>query len=167
MDALHASHRYVQKALIRHSYHKLHIFDVSYMINEHCLLVHLSTTVPEYCQQEPSLTCHIICQDKSNANHNLELHAGKLVTLYKTVYTQGVIRRYSWTRNNYILSDTLITKTNITLRLFDYIVVSDSGYNITLNINSFQDTDVGQYTLEVCNDVGCGIFSSTLYIGGF
>ncbi|XP_041379357.1 contactin-2-like [Gigantopelta aegis] len=95
---------------------------------------------------------------------------GQQVTMYKTVFSQGNISKYQWTKDNEILSgkltDTDIRETKITLSLFEKINVTDTGYNITLTIKTFQETDEGRYRLEVCNTFKCATFITDLIAAG-
>ena len=62
--------------------------------------------------------------------------------------------------------ETNVEEIRITLNLFDTVKVSNTGYNLTLKIKMFRETDEGRYRLEVCNIFDCGTFLTNLFTAG-
>ena len=90
--------------------------------------------------------------------------------MYKTVFSLENITRYQWMKNGNNLTgnfiETNISKTRITLNLFDTVNVSETGYNFTMKIKMFNESDEGRYSLEVCNTFDCGTFFTNLSTAG-
>ncbi|XP_041378949.1 titin-like [Gigantopelta aegis] len=92
---------------------------------------------------------------------------GKPAILQKTVFSRPDYTGFNWSRsdNKSTVNYTSIEPENITLDIHSK-TVNDSGYRISLNISSFSQEDIGTYTLNVCNDVGCSQFSVNLTAAG-
>ncbi|XP_041379249.1 neural cell adhesion molecule L1-like protein [Gigantopelta aegis] len=92
---------------------------------------------------------------------------GKPAILQKTVFSKPDNISFNWNRSdsNSTFNYTNIKPENITLEIYGK-TVNDSGYRISLNISSFSQEDIGTYTLNVCNGVGCSQFSVNLTAAG-
>ena len=64
------------------------------------------------------------------------------------------------------LTETSVTETRVTLLLFDQVKVKETGYNFTLKVKTFQETDEGRYRLEVCNTFDCESSFTDLSVTG-
>ena len=107
---------------------------------------------------------------ESERDNTLGEEIGQQVIMYKTVFSLQNITRHQWMKNGNILTgnliETNITDTRITLNLFDKVRVSETGYNFTLKIKMFNESDEGRYRLEVCNTFDCGTFFTNLSAAG-
>ncbi|XP_041346760.1 Down syndrome cell adhesion molecule homolog, partial [Gigantopelta aegis] len=97
----------------------------------------------------------------------LGVEVNKSAILQKTVFSKPNYTDIYWTksgnRTNY--NWTAIKAETITLDIHKK-TVEDSGYRISLNISRFRQEDIGTYTLNVCNGVGCSQFSVNLTAAG-
>ena len=119
----------------------------------------------------PNFACVIVATPtitkETEFDDVLGAEVGKPAVLQKTVFSRPSVTSFNWSKSDkqLVFNYTNIEQETVTLTIHDKLV-NDSGYKISLSISNFTQNDIGNYTLTVCNQVGCSPFSVNLTAAG-